>query len=403
MPRPGSLGVVSRSPAFAALLTARVVSLVGDAVGGVALVVHVQATEGTGTAVGLLLLAASLPRLLSPLAGTLADRLDRRLVLAGAELGQGVLLAVAAVWLPPLPLLLVVLLAKGALTTVSEPAVVGAVPSLVAGGDLLAANALLGGLRQAGEVLGPVAGGVVVAVGGVRAGLAVDALTFLVSVPLLLRMPPLSTSADDPLVASADDTGPGLLAGARAGLGYTLRDPVAGSLTLGFFIAGLSAGDDVALPFLARNLGAGERGIGFLYAGVGAGLVLGFLALGRWGAGMAVSRGLVAGALVAALGNALTGLSPGLVAAVAFQTVRGLGLAAYDTMLQIRLQRAVPRHLLGRVVANAYGAVNAGACLGLVAAGPLLDATSARTVLLACGALGVLSAGVSAAAGTRSQ
>ena len=77
--------LLSRSPAFAALLTARSVSLIGDGVGNLALVVHVQRVEGTGAAVGLLLLAASLPRLLSPLAGTAADRVDRRLVLAAGE------------------------------------------------------------------------------------------------------------------------------------------------------------------------------------------------------------------------------------------------------------------------------------------------------------------------------
>lgn len=388
MPRIRTVGVVARSPAFAALLTARLVSLVGDAVGGVALVVHVEATEGTGTAVGLLLLAAALPRLLGPLAGALVDRFDRRVVLAGGELGQGLLLGVAAVWLPPLPLLFVLLLAKGAVGTVSDPAVVGAVPALVADEDLPAANALLGGLRQAGEVLGPIAGGVVVAVGGVRAGLAVDALTFLVSVPLLLRVPSLAPADGDVLA--------GVLAAARAGLRYTVRDRVAGPLTLGFFVAGLAAGDDVALPFLAEAFGAGARGIGCLYAGVGAGLAVGFLALGRWSRWVAATRGLVGGAMVAALGNALTGVSPGIVAAVAFQMVRGLGLAVYDTMLQTLLQRSVPPRMLGRVLGNAYGAVNVGACLGLAGAGPLLDATSPRTVLLASAALGLLSAAASA-------
>ena len=384
-----SPGALARSPAFAALLGARAVSLVGDGVGGLALIVHVQSTEGTGTAVGLLLLAASLPRLLSPLAGSLADRVDQRFLLCGGELGQGVLLAAAVVWLPPLPVLLVLLLAKAAIVTVSEPAVASAVPALVPGDDLLVANALLGGLRQAGEVVGPLVGGVVVAVAGVRAGLAVDALTFLVSVPLLARIPPIPP-------APREAPRPSVLADARAGLAYALRDRVAGPLTLGFFLVGLGAGDDVALPFLARVLGAGERGIGVLYAAVGAGLVLGYVTLARRGRMVLPMTGLVAGAVVAGLANALTGVSPVIVAAVAFQMVRGAGIALYETMLQTLLQRAVPRQLLGRVLTNVYGAVHLGACLGLVGAGPLLDATSPRTVLVVSGAVGVLGALASA-------
>ncbi len=83
-------------------------------------------------------------------------------------------------------------------------------PALVDDADLPAANAILSGLRQGGEVLGPLLGGLIVAAGGVRAGLAVDALTFLVSVPLLLRLPrmpaspaPAPASAPTPSPASA--------------------------------------------------------------------------------------------------------------------------------------------------------------------------------------------------------
>lgn len=63
-----SFGVLSRSPAFA-LAAAREASLVGDGVASLALIVHVEAREGTGTAVPHLLLTAALPRLLSPFAG----------------------------------------------------------------------------------------------------------------------------------------------------------------------------------------------------------------------------------------------------------------------------------------------------------------------------------------------
>src|SRR5207237_103318 len=140
-----SFGLLARSPPSAALLSARAVCLVGDGVGNLALVVHVQRTEGTGTAVGVLLLAASLPRLLSPLAGTIADRGDRRLLLVAAEMAQGVVVGVVLVWLPSLPVLFALLLLKALLVTIAEPAGHRAVPALVGDADLVAANALLGG------------------------------------------------------------------------------------------------------------------------------------------------------------------------------------------------------------------------------------------------------------------
>lgn len=383
--RRASFGLLSRSPAFTALLGARALSLIGDGVGNLALVVYVQEERGTGTAVGLLLLVASAPRLLSPLAGTVSDRVDRRLLLAAGELGQAVVLTIALVWLPPLPVLLVLLLGKATLVVIAEPAGQSAVPALVEDADLVAANSLLGGVRQAGEVLGPILGGAVVAAGGVRAGLAVDAATFLVSVPLLVRLKPMPVER----APSA-----GLYADARAGLRYTLTNPVCRALFIGFVLVGLTSADDVALPFLARALDAGPRGIGALYASVGAGLIVGYLLLARRRP-VGPVRGLVLGAAVAAMGNGLTGAAPVLLAAVAFQVSRGIGIAYYETTLQTLLQRSVPEALLGRVFANVYGGVHVAACLGLVAGGALLDATSARVVLGACGGVGLLATAVS--------
>ena len=62
---------------FRMLWLARVVSFLGDAMGLVALILFVAEEVGTGTAVGLLLLAGdSLPTLTSPFIGALADRLE---------------------------------------------------------------------------------------------------------------------------------------------------------------------------------------------------------------------------------------------------------------------------------------------------------------------------------------
>src|SRR5207249_2632172 len=209
-------------------------------------------------AVGLLLLVVSLPSLLSPLTGVVADRVDKRLTLAAGEVGQALVLGVVVAWLPPLPVLLALLLAKATLAAAADAAGRSAIPTLVGDGDLAAANSLLGSLREAGAVAGPLMGGVVVASAGVRAGLAVDASTFLLSVPLLARIPALPPDGDP----GSQDQADGVAASAWEGLRYTFTDPVTRAVAVGFFFAGLAAADDIALPFLARILGAGERGIG---------------------------------------------------------------------------------------------------------------------------------------------
>jgi MFS family permease len=386
-----SLGLLSRSPSFTRLLAARAVSLIGDGVGSLALVVHVQQTRGSATAVGILLLMGSLPRLASPLAGAVADCVEKRRLLVSAELSQGALIGAAALWLPPLPVLLALLLAKAVLVAVVEPATHSAIPLLVEDADLPVANSFLGGLRETGEVLGPLLGGILVGVAGVRTGLGVDALTFALSVPLLARIPAIPPSPSEP-----SDARTGMAGAAWEGLRYLARHRVARAVTVGFFLVGLSGADDIALPFLARVLGAGEAGIGALYASVGGGLIVGYLLLAMAGRGIRPAAGFLLGAAGAGVGNLATGLAPSLPAAVAFQITRGVGIAVLETHLQSLIQRSVPRRLLGRAFANLYGAVNLAAALSLVAGGPLLDATSARAVLLVVGTIGLIGTVLSA-------
>jgi hypothetical protein len=75
---PGSLRLLGANRPFRLLWSARAVSYLGDSLGLVALMLHVADTTGQALAVALLLLAGDfLPALAGPLAGTLADRLDR--------------------------------------------------------------------------------------------------------------------------------------------------------------------------------------------------------------------------------------------------------------------------------------------------------------------------------------
>ncbi len=366
-----------RSAAFNALLVARSLSWVGDGIANVALVIYVQRVEGSGSAVGLLLLMTMLPSCLAPFTGVVVDRFDRRLVLVTAEAVQAILALVVVIWLPGLAPLLVLIFLKSVAATVGDIAGRSAIPSVVTDDGLVAANAWFGGARQAADVIGPVLGGVLVAVASVRTALGVDVATFVLGIPLLLRLPAL-------LPIAAERTG-NWLADARAGVRYLAGNRVARAVAIGFLILGLTGADDVALPFLARELGSGEVGIGVLYAAVALGLVAGFALLARGRFPMSATAGFVGGCVVVGIGESLTGIAGAIALAVVFQMVRGVGTAAIDVNLQTLLQRSVAPEMLGRVFANVYGAVGIAAALSVAVAGPFLDATSPGTVLVATG------------------
>jgi MFS family permease len=372
-----------REPRFARLWGAKAVSSVGDGAALVALVVYVQQTERRGVAVSGLLLANTLPTLLGPLAGALADRVDQRRLMIGAAVGQALLYGAMAAALPALPLLVVLVAAASTLSTLFAPAGRSAVTTLVWSGHLLRANSWMGIALTFQGTIGPVVGALLVTVAGIRGALWGNAMSFLICAALLRPLPPLPP-------ATAGDGSPGLVKGAGEGLVYALRHPVARILVIGLGLGVMFAAvDDVALVFLARDeLGAGSVGYGVLVSLYGVGLALGSLALMRAPAGRAVAA-FSLGLLLTGFGGLATGLAPVFLAAALAQAVAGIGngleVVAADTVVQ----RSVPRSHRGRV----FGVVGAATLLGAAIArglgGVLVDLTSARTTFV-IGGVGLL-------------
>jgi MFS family permease len=347
-------------------------------------VIYLQRVEGTGVAVGLLLLVTMLPSVFAPLTGVVVDRIDRRAVLIGTEYAQAVLGAVIVVWLPGLAPLLVLVFVKSIAATLTDIAGRSAIPSIVEDTGLVRANAWFGGVRQAADVLGPLLGGVIVAAASVRAAIFVDVATFVFGIVLLSRLPRMHGNTAGASSVFTD---------ARAGLRYIARDRVVRAAAIAFFVVGLGAANDVALPFLVRDVGGGDVGVGVVYASVAAGLIAGFALLARAHLSTAPFVGFVIGALVHGTGDLLTGTAGAVAVVVAFQFVRGIGAAMVDVNLQTLLQRSVPGEMLGRVFANVYGSVGVAAAISTGVAGLVVDATSPGTVLVCSGLFGIAGAG----------
>ena len=361
-------GLVRRSPGLAGLLAAQTISPLGDAMATTALILYVQRTTGSATAVGLLLFAQAIPPLAAPLAGVIADRFTPGRLLAAGWLAQAVLAGFLALLLPPLGALLAVVFVLALAGTPLSAAAGRCIPAVVADDDLVAANALRSGVQELGTVLGPPLAGLLFAASGARLVLGLDALTFLVVIPLALRMP-----------APPPDTGarprPSF---ARDGLAFVWRTPSVLAIALGFWVVVLfSAPDDLILPFLATlTFRAGPVAVGVLLAAASAGLLAGLPVVRPAGRRLGVTGAIVAGFAVMATGNLLTAAAPALVAAFAAQLLRSLAIPLADSHVTTYLQRATPPELLGRVLANVYGGVGVAAAVGYLIGGPLVDATS---------------------------
>jgi MFS family permease len=366
---------VLRNKAFVALCAARAVSYAGDQIAAVALVLLI-AKDHPGTAVGGLLLAESLPMLLSTHAGVVADRVNPRSLMIGCQLGQAVIFAVVTIWLPPYAALLALLVLASLLGTVLRSATQVAVQAIVPDEELAGANAMLGVALWSAVILGP-------AVAGARVALAVDTATFLVSAVALLLLPLIPRGARD-----ESDSG-----GVGAALRYALADPVLRGLILSMGMMVAFAGvDNVALVFLVRDtLGGGAAAYGAAMAVFGVGMVTGSVLIVRHAQWRAERTLLASFTLTAGCAAGLS-VAPSLAFVYPAQLAGGIG-NGFDVAAQTTLvQRRTPPSMLGRMSGAVNSAVAVGFLIAYLGGGALVDATSPRTAFMvaAIGTLGAL-------------
>jgi predicted MFS family arabinose efflux permease len=379
---PDSLGVL-RVREFRLLFGAQAVSVIGDRLVPIALAFAVLELGGSPSEVGLVLAARTLPLVASLLiGGVVADRLSRRSVMVAADLArvltQGTLAALLIAGGASIGLIALLAGLGGAATGFFNPASTGLLPAVVEPGRLQEANGLRATAMAAGEIAGPLIGGVLVAAAGPGWALAVDAASFAVSAALLvrLRLPPTVVRAASSFVADL-----------RAGWS-TFR-----SLTwLWAFVASAGLGNMVwgawsALgPVVAERELGGAAAWGSILAAMGAGALIGALLAIR----ARPRRPLVFAALSASvLGVPLAFLAGGapavLIAAGAL--LGGAGMMLSNTVWESTLQRGVPPETLSRVSAYDWFASLALQPVGLAIWGPLSTLISISTALWVAAAM----------------
>jgi MFS family permease len=372
-------GPLRSSPGFRRLWLARTISHVGDGIAIVALVLLVQGSRGTGTAVGALLLASSVPRFLGPVAGVVVDRVEQRTLMVLCDLGNAAVFATIVAVQPSFGILLVLVAASAVLDTFFAPAGRSVVPALVDEDHLVQANAWMGTSLNLQVSLGTLVGGALIAAIGVRGALAFDAGSFVLSAALLVGVPPVRRTTSD--------TPAGFVAVGKEGLAFAWRTRVVRTFTMVLFLGvAFAAVDNVALVFLVREtLGGGPFAFGLVSAAFGVGMVAASLGLSLRRTSFALTTLLVSAWLASGAGTIVTGLVPLIAIVAVSQAVSGFGNGLENVAADTLIQRAVPPQMLGRVFGLVSTAAFGGSTLAYAAGGPLLDLTSPRAVFIIAG------------------
>jgi hypothetical protein len=403
MSRRGRYAELLRSnPSFRRLWIAQLISLGGDWFNVVALTGLLLHLTGSSFYGGAVLVAGLLPQfLLSPVAGVVADRFDRRRLMLGANLIAAVLalamLAVrsrGSVWLG-----LAAMAGIAATGAFFDPASRSGLPNIVEDDQLAAANVLMASTWGIMAAVGAAAGGLVAGLLGRDAAFVANAASFLVATALILGVRAHLGPLDLPGVS-------GLPGGQRRrlrpiqdlaeGAAWARTDPRVMALLAQKVGFGLGTGMIGLLPIFATRvfsgrgpggltggLGSADAAIGILYGARGLGSLL-----GPFGARAVVRTDLrrlfpAIAAAMALFGGAyaLFPAAPGLWAAAGIVLVAHLGGGTQYTMTSYGLQQITPDRVRGRIMAFELGLVTLTMSVSLLAAGRAAEVVNPRAVV----------------------
>jgi MFS family permease len=357
------LRLLQNNSAFRRLYLAQLISFAGDWFATVALLgLVLDLTDSAAAASLVIVLQTGGFAIASPIAGVLADRFDRRLLMVGADFFRvPVALALLLVKTPDtlwVCFLAIALMAFGA--ALFEPTSSAALPNIVEPDELGEANVLLGSAWGVMLALGAAAGGLVAVTLGRDAAFALNAASFALSGFLIvgIRRPfQRAREADTPHEAGGAG---GLITALRITVRFARQNRLLAALLLSKTMFGVGTGVILMLAVFGREVfGAGDLGIGILYAARGLGALIGpFLARATFGVDdRGILRGISTAVLTVSVAYALFPLSPTIWIAGLFVFLGHLGAGAQWMLSTYGLQRATPDAIRGRIFSFDYGLV----------------------------------------------
>jgi MFS family permease len=371
------ISLLRSNPDFARLYAAQLTSFAGDWFATVALLGLALEMSGSAALAALVLVlqtggfAAA-----TPIAGILADRLDRRRLMIVADLVRvpialGFLLAREpdTLWVA---FACVALLAATA--AFFEPTSAAALPNLVDPRALPEANVLIGAAWGTMLAVGAGVGGVVAVTLGRDAAFVLNALSFAVSAALIWR---IRRPMQRPRAPLADQ--PGMARSLAAAFGFARSRRLVAAFVLSKTTFGVGTGVVALLAVFGSDVfDAGDAGIGILFAARGVGALLGpFIARAIVGI---EDRGLLLG-IAGSLGVVLVAyatfpLAPTIWLAALLVMLAHLGGGAQWMLSTLGLQRATPDALRGRMFSFDFGLVTLVITASTLLAGWLADTAS---------------------------
>jgi MFS family permease len=383
---------LSSHEGFSMLVTARLISNVGNGLSPIALAYGVLSLPGAdGSDLSIVMGARYLPLIIFMLfGGVFADRFQRNRIVGGSDIIGSVLVAVSAISLiagfSSILLLAVMGALFGVLNALWWPAMSGVLPEILPKEKLQEGNAIIGLMSNIGVVFGTLLGGVIVTLTSPGWALLIDGATFFIAGLIVWNLK---------LDAKSRVESPGIISDLRVGWREFISRSWLVTMVIAFAFINMAFDSMITIlgPLNFSDPETGPRNWSYNLAGLTIGMMIGGIIVlkFKFKHPLFVSMILVA---ISGIWDFALAFDLSLAISIAAGIFSGIAVEIFLVTWSTSMQTHIPEESFSRV--NAYDSLGSYgfAPLGIIIAGPLAEAFSVNSILFATGSITLLASAV---------
>ncbi len=379
---------IYRNRNFLLLWLGQLVSAVGSRMHAIAVMWYVLEVTSSTTKAGITLVFTVVPSiLLSPITGSLADRLDRKKIIVYSDFVNGILVGVISILIYTGNMELWMLYSISALMSVANaffgPAISAAIPSIVRKENLIKANSLAQITRYSTSIFGPALGGILIAIIGIPGLFLLDSISFLMSAfsESFMSIPKVVRDKNKKSTIKED---------ILEGIKYTLKNKdllhiiIVGGVIINFFFAPLS----LIIAVLSKNiLNVGIEGYGILLTAMSIGGLIMSLIVPKISKKIGNYKLMFLGLTFEGLLLIPLAFSKNMYTAMISLIILGCSFGVVNVSLGTVIQTIVPNNIMGRV-SSVFGILcQSTTPLGYFLGGVLLESYSVSSLCIVSGVI----------------
>ena len=373
-------------------IAGQMISFVGSLLVQYAIFWYINLETKSGTILTIAIIASFIPLLIfSPIAGVLADKMNRKLLIIIADGSIALVTLVTAILFSlgdiQIWMLIVVTGIRGIGQAIHGPAIGAAIPLMVPQDKLMRVQGIQTGIQSAFNVLGPIIAAVLISWFSIGFLFYIDTVTAFLGVATLLLFVTIPKHVNE----DKKQTTSGLqdfFAGLKYVKTHTFLIPFFIYL---FFVLILVSPVAFLSPLQVvrsfQTFGTEVFRLTMVEVGFSLGMTIGALLVAWWGgfnnrivtAGIAIS--------IMGFGVLMLGVVGNFYVYIMFMLVQGVVLPFYNTPMTVMIQEQVDPAYMGRVSSISTMINSIAMPIGIALFGPLADVVSIELLLLVSGAL----------------